>query len=47
MVNWHGRQWMHRQTVVDRLHMRNGFPTKMIEQTIMTSCGDIKRISRA
>ena len=37
---------MHRQSMVDRLHMHNGFPAKMIEQTIMMSCGDVKRISR-
>ena len=31
--------------MADRLCMHNGFPIKMIEQTIMMSRGDVKRIS--
>ena len=29
------------------LHMCSGFPTKMVEQTIMTSLNDVTRISHA
>ena len=45
-VNWHGCQQKHRRTVADHLSMCNGFPTKMIEQTIVTSQCDIMRTSR-
>ena len=47
MVNWHECRWKCRQTTADRLHMRIGFFAKMIEQTLMTSRGDVKRTSHA
>ena len=46
MVIWHGCHWVHRQTMAV-LHMHSGFPTKMVEQTIVTSLNDITRISHA
>ena len=46
MVIWHGCwQCVHRQTMAFLLHMCSGFPTKMVEQMIVTSWNDITRIS--
>ena len=42
---WHGHRWVCRQTMAVLLHMCSGFPTKIIEQMIMTSLNDIMRIS--
>ena len=44
---WHGCWQVCRQTMVVILHMHSGFPTKIMEQTIMTSLYDITRFSHA
>ena len=46
-VNWRGCQQVCRQPSADHLHMHSGFPTKMIEQTIVTSFNDVTRIAHA
>ena len=46
-VNWHRCWQKHRRTVADCLCMHNGFPTKMIEQTIVMSGCDVMRTSCA
>ena len=38
---WHGCQWVCRQTMAVLLHMHSGFPTKLMEQTIVMSLGDV------
>ena len=38
---WHGCQQMCRQTMVFLLCMCSGFPTKLMEQMIVTSLGDV------
>ena len=37
MVNWHGCWWVCRRLLAVCLCMNSGFPTKMMEQTIVTS----------
>ena len=44
---WHGSWWMCRRTVAVLLHMCSGFPTKRLEQMIMTSLYDVTRVSHA
>ena len=41
----HGHWQMHRQTMAVLLHMHSGFPTEILEQTIMTSLCDVTRFS--
>ena len=38
---------MHRQTMAVLLHMCSGFPTKLMEQAIVTSLGDVMGFSCA
>ena len=38
---------MHRQTMAVLLHMHSGFAVKLMEQTIMTSFGDVTGFSHA
>ena len=45
MVIWCGCWWVCRQTMAVLLCMCSGFPTKMVEQMIVTSLNDITRIS--
>ena len=47
MVIWCGCQQVCRQTIAVLLCMCSGFPTKMVEQIIMTSLNDVMRISCA
>ena len=47
MVNWHGCRQVCRLPLADCLHMCSGFPTKIMEQTSVTSLNDITRISHA
>ena len=47
MVNWRGCWQVHRQLSVDHLCMCSGFPTKMMEQTIVMSFNDVTRITHA
>ena len=42
-----GCQQMHRQTMAVLLHMCSGFPAERLEQMIMTSLYDVKRVSCA
>ena len=42
---WHGCWRMRRQMMAVLLHMHSGFPTKLMEQTIMTSLDDVTGIS--
>ena len=42
---WHGHQQMCRQMMVVLLHMCSGFPTKLMEQMIMTSLDDVTGLS--
>ena len=42
---WHRCQQMCRQTMVVLPHMHSGFPTKIMEQMIVTSLYDIMRFS--
>ena len=44
---WHGCRQMHRQTMAVLLCMCSGFPTEILEQTIVTSLYDIRRVSCA
>ena len=44
-VNWHGCRQVCRRPLADHLRMCSGFPTKMMEQTIVTSFNDVTRIS--
>ena len=43
----HGCQQMHRQIMAVLLHMCSGFPTKILEQMIVTSLYDVMRLSHA
>ena len=47
MVIWHGCWRVCRWTMTVPLHMHSGFPTKMVEQMIMTSWNDVMKISHA
>ena len=44
---WHRCWQMHRQIMVVLLHMCSGFPTEILEQTIVTSLYDVMRVSHA
>ena len=44
---WCRCQWMCRQTMAVLLCMHSGFPTKRLEQTIVTSLYDVTRVSHA
>ena len=44
---WLRCKQMHRQTMVVLLHMCSGFPTKILEQMIVTSLYHIMRVSHA
>ena len=44
---WHGCQQVHRQTMAVLLCMCSGFPTKLMEQMIMTSLYNVTRFSHA
>ena len=44
---WHGHQQMQRQTMAVLLCMHSGFPSKRLEQTIVTSLYDVMRMSHA
>ena len=44
---WCGCWWMHRWTMAVLPHMCIGFPTLLMEQTIVTSYNDVTRISQS
>ena len=44
---WHGFRQMCRQIMAVLLHMCSGFPTKILEQTIVMSLYDVTRVSCA
>ena len=44
---WCGCQQVCRRTMAVLPHMHSGFPTKLMEQTIMTSLYDVTRFSHA
>ena len=44
---WHGCRQIQRQTMAVLLHMCSGFPTEILEQTIVTSLYDVTRVSHA
>ena len=44
---WCGCRHMQRQMMAVLLHMHSGFPTKLMEQMIMTSLDDVTGLSHA
>ena len=44
---WRGCQWICRRTMAVLLCMHSGFPTEILEQTIVTSLYDVMRFSHA
>ena len=44
---WHGHQQICRWTMAVLLHMCSGFPTELLEQTIVMSLYDVTRVSHA
>ena len=45
MVIWHRHRWVCRRIMAVLLHIHSGFPTKMVEQTIVTSLNDMTMFS--